>query len=380
MLAVAVDATTILGGLLVGGGAIAIAWNLWGSRRSRKSALEGIATLDEEGFHPPKTQAPSINDAPTVEVPALIETDVAVEPSTDVSKAPPPRKRSSSLGLGSLSNRKPAAPSGSHPSQIGPFQNLEYVGQGAMATVYKAVDTRDQRVVALKLILPAHQRDEEFQKRFRRESDISISLNHPNVVRVFEVGEYDGKLLMSMEYIDGAALDVMIDEGEMPLSQMVRISSQLLDGLHYAHQRDLVHRDIKPHNILVTHNGIPKLLDFGLALGQGMDRFTTVGASMGTPTHMAPETLTTGNSDKKSDQYAMGVVLFQMITGQCPFLGSNPMQIAMQHVKTPPPSLRSLRSDTPERLEKIVLRMLKKDPAERYPTLTQIKMEMLAAV
>jgi serine/threonine-protein kinase len=249
-----------------------------------------------------------------------------------------------------------------------------------MASVYRAEDQRNGQIIALKLVLAGLQKDPEFIKRFERELEISKSLVHPNIVKVFESGEKDGQLYMAMELVEGDNLDAMVAGGPLPLFQVVRVAGQLVDGLHYAHQRDLVHRDIKPSNIMVNKNGIPKLLDFGLALQQGMNRFTTVGAAMGTPTHMAPEALTTGNSDKKSDQYALGICIYQMLTGKCPFEGPDAMNIAMQHVKTPPPSIIAQREEVPLRLEQIVMRMLKKKPEERYPTLTQLQMEIVSAV
>ena len=172
----AIDATTLAGVLLFSGGALALAWNYWSSRRKRPSEPNGIATLDERGFH--QTPPPTVQE----ETPALID-DGEAPASRDVSTTPPARKPSSLAG-----RPRPVSTQANHPSKVGPFENLEYVGEGAMATVYRATDTRDGRVLAIKLILPAHQRDAEFLKRFQRESEISISLNHPNVVRVYEVG------------------------------------------------------------------------------------------------------------------------------------------------------------------------------------------------
>jgi serine/threonine protein kinase len=370
------EGTTLLGLALVGGGAAALAFILKRPAKTTPApSREEVNVLQSESSNQPNAK-PEEHE----EVPALIGADVEIIAPSKPTTPKPSDSKFGSTGTGSISGRPRPKPSQAHPTEIGPFINLEYVGEGAMATVYRALDTRNQQVVALKLVLPSFQNDPEFAKRFEREGQISGALNHPNIVKIYETAQHAGRVTMSMEFIEGRALDVMLDEGTLPFSQIVRIAGQLIDGLHYAHQRDLVHRDIKPNNILVTQNGIPKLLDFGLALQAGMNRFTTVGASMGTPTHMSPETLTTGNSDKKSDQYAMGVVLFQMITGECPFLGPDAMSIAMQHVKSPPPSLRSIRPDTPERLEKIVGRMLKKDPAERYPALTQIQMELMNAV
>ena len=295
------------------------------------------------------------------------------------SQRPSPSTASSSGGSGKIAPRKPSPPR-AHPPQVGTFKIVGLVGEGAMATVYRAEDQRNGQIVALKLVQAGLQKDPEFVKRFEREMEISKSLVHPNIVKVFESGEQDGQLYMAMELIEGDTLEVMVSGKPLPLFQVVRVAGQLVDGLHYAHQRDLIHRDIKPNNIMVTKNGIPKLLDFGLALQQGMNRFTSVGAAMGTPTHMAPESLTTGNSDKKSDQYSLGICIYQMLTGRCPFEGPEAMSIAMQHVKNPPPSIVAQREEVPLRLEQIVFRMLKKKPEERYPTLTQLQMEIVSAV
>lgn len=302
------------------------------------------------------------------------------EPAPPRPAPTPPRPQSSSSGVVKPKPEPKKHAPRSHPAVVGTYKILDLVGEGAMASVYKAEDTRDGHIVAVKLVQEGLQKDPEFNKRFQREMEISRSLTHPNIVKVFESGEAEGHLYMAMELIDGETLEAQVDGIQMPLFQVVRIAGQLVDGLNYAHQRELVHRDIKPGNVMVTKNGIPKLLDFGLALQQGMNRFTTVGAAMGTPTHMAPEALTTGNSDKKSDQYALGVVIYQMLTGRCPFTGPDPMNIAMQHVKNPPPSILAQREEVPPRLEKIVMRMLSKKPEERYPNLTQLQMEIMSAV
>ena len=337
---------------------------------------------------PPKSAAPASGSSPDATPLAAPPTGSRVVRPPETQTAPPSTARpspSSSLGAAAqkVASKPKATPSKSTappPDHVGPYQIQGLVGEGAMACVYRAEDKRNQKIVALKLVQAGLQKDPEFLARFQREMEISQKLNHPNIVRVYETGEHDGQLYMTMELVDGATLDEMLAEGPLPLHQVVRIAGQLVDGLHYAHQRDLIHRDIKPNNVMVTRNGIPKILDFGLALQQGMNRFTHVGMAMGTPTHMAPEALTTGNSDKKSDQYALGVVLFQMLTGQCPFQGPDAMSIAMQHVKNPPPSISALRPEVPARLELIIMRMLRKKPEDRYPNLTQLQMEIVAVV
>ena len=246
------------------------------------------------------------------------------------------------------------------------YEVLEEVGRGAMAVVHRAKSLKTGNIVAIKLIGEGFKGDDEFIARFQRESEISRQLRHPNIVRLLAVEKDPAKMFMAMEFVDGCHLDQLVPPGGMAVDEALRLAIPIAEGLQYAHKRGLWHRDIKASNIMVNKEGNPKILDFGLALGEGMSRFTMVGFSMGTPTYMAPEQLTTGEIDARSDQYSYGVVVYQMLAGHCPFEGKDSIQVGMRHVKEAPERLRIARPEIPEALERIVLKLLAKKPADRF--------------
>lgn len=250
------------------------------------------------------------------------------------------------------------------------------IGQGGMGAVYLAQQSRPRRQVAVKVLLPAttlkpHQLV-AFLERFRRETDAAASLEHPNIMPVYEYGEQDGLAYLVMPYINGGTLrDVMEREGQLPLSKVLHYLQQLAAALDFAHQSGIIHRDIKPANILLTLEDRVLLTDFGLvkvlADGQSAQaRLTGPGAPVGTPDYMAPEQVIGDEVDGRADLYSLGVIVYQMITGMTPFQGETPMQIAMQHLHMPPSSLRLYRTDLPEAAEQVILRSLAKRPGERY--------------
>jgi serine/threonine protein kinase len=256
------------------------------------------------------------------------------------------------------------------------YEMMEEVGRGNMAVVHRAKSLKTGHIVAIKLISEALKGDDEFTTRFIREVEISRQLRHPNIVRLLAVDTNPAAMFMAMEFVDGRHLDLLIASRGMPLKQALSLAIPIADGFHYAHKRGLIHRDIKPSNIMVNTQGTPKILDFGLALGEGMSRLTMVGFSMGTPSYMAPEQLTTGEVDARSDQYSFGVVFYQMLAGHCPFEGGDPISIGMRHVKEAPPRLRAQRPEIPEALERLVLKMLAKKPSDRYADLGQVLEEL----
>lgn len=258
------------------------------------------------------------------------------------------------------------------PESIGPYEVLGLLGLGGMATVYRARDTRNQRTVALKVVLPEMQEDPEFLLRFQREIEISRLLQHVNLVEVLEAGAIGGRLCMAMEVVEGQSLADLLTGGPLPLAQFGRLAGQLASGLHFAHQRDLCHRDVKPANIVVSEGDVVKIVDFGLAIEAGQNRLTTVGFAMGTPAYMAPETFTGGLGDSLSDQYSLGVVFYEMLTGRIPFAGDTMMEIARGHVKQPVTPPTSFRPDLPPPWEQTIMRMLSKKPADRFPDLEAV--------
>ena len=264
------------------------------------------------------------------------------------------------------------------PQTLGPYRLLGVLGRGGMATVYQACDTRNERLVALKVMLPELQENEEFVGRFEREIKISRLLQHPNLIQVFDDGCSEGQRFLAMEMALGRSLYDILREGIPDLHQFASYTTQIASGLHFAHTRQLCHRDIKPANIVISPSGLVKILDFGLAIEDGQNRFTTVGYAMGTPAYMAPEVFTQGICDARSDQYSVGILCYEMLTGQVPFRGEM-MEMAKAHVKQPVPLPTSLRPDLPCDWEEALLRMLRKDPGQRFENLQQAAVHFQAA-
>ena len=250
------------------------------------------------------------------------------------------------------------------------------IGQGGMGAVYLAQQSRPRRQVAVKVLLPvlplAPDQRIAFLERFRRETDVVASLEHPNIMPVHEYGERDGLAYLVMPYVDGGTLrDEMEREGQLPLEKVMFYLEQMVAALEFAHESGVIHRDIKPANILLRREGRLLLTDFGLVkiITEGQDanaRLTGVGMPLGTPDYMAPEQAMGGEVDARADLYSLGVILYQMVTGTVLFKGDLLMQVAMQHVHMPPPSPRSFRPDLPPAAEQVMLRALAKSPVDRY--------------
>jgi serine/threonine protein kinase len=254
------------------------------------------------------------------------------------------------------------------------LQNI--IGQGGMGAVYLAQQSRPRRQVAVKVLLPpaplSPNQRVAFLERFRRETDAVASLEHPNIVPVYEYGERDGLAYLVMPYISGGTLrDFMEAENKLPLAQVMHYLEQLAAALDFAHERGVIHRDIKPANILLTPEGRILLTDFGLVkiIAEGQTpqmRLTGAGAPVGTPDYMSPEQVIGEKVDGRADLYSLGILVYQMITGLTPFQGETPMQIAAQHLQAPPPLPRILRPALPVAAEQVLLRVLSKRPADRY--------------
>ncbi|MBX5458293.1 MAG: protein kinase [Thermogemmatispora sp.] len=250
------------------------------------------------------------------------------------------------------------------------------IGQGGMGAVFLAQQSRPRRQVAVKVLFPMasltpHQLA-AFLERFRRETDAAASLEHPNIMPVYEYGEQQGLAYLVMPYISGGTLrDEMEREGAMALPKVLNYLEQLAAALDFAHERGVIHRDVKPANILKTLDGRLLLTDFGLVKIISEDRASQVrltgpGAPVGTPDYMSPEQVLGQPVDGRADLYSLGVILYQMVTGVAPFRGEAPMQIAAQHLQTPPTSPRVFRPDLPVAAEQVILRALAKNPADRY--------------
>ena len=260
----------------------------------------------------------------------------------------------------------------------GRYELRNQIARGGTAQVYLARDLLLDRPVALKVLFPELSSDHSFVERFRREAQAAANLMHPNIVQVFDWGESDRTYFIVMEYVDGEPLSSII-RTEAPLGdrQAASVASDIAKALSYAHRHGVVHRDIKPGNVLITADGQVKVTDFGIARAIGVDeQVTQTGLVMGTATYFSPEQAQGLAVDARSDVYALGVVLFEMLTGRPPFSGETPVAIAYQHVREQPPPLRSLNPAVPAALEAIVLQAMAKLPAERYVSADEMKSDL----
>lgn len=259
------------------------------------------------------------------------------------------------------------------PERIGNFKVLQIVGMGGMGVVYKAMQEPINRVVALKVLPPQLSLNDELAKRFDIEAKAISRLQHQNIVSLYEAGEDKGYRYFAMQFIDGENLSARIQSKKpLPASEIIDVAKQICRGLRYAHAQDVIHRDIKPQNILVDKENIARLSDFGIAKMFSSSGITMTGVTVGTPEYMSPEQAEGVEVDCKTDIYSLGVVIYEMLTKRPPFLANNPVATAYKHVhEIPvPPSVK--RRDTPKRLELIVLRALKKDKNERYESIDEM--------
>lgn len=241
------------------------------------------------------------------------------------------------------------------------------VGGGGMAIVYKARDLILNRPVAVKVLRSQFGTDEDFVNRFRREAQAVASLSHPNVVGVYDVGQEGDTHYMVMEYIEGYTLkEVIIQRGALPVEEAVRIAEQICDALDHAHQNQIIHRDIKPHNIMIGKNGRVKVTDFGIARAVTSATITHTNAMLGSVHYFSPEQARGGITGEKSDIYSLGIVLYEMVTGELPFSGDSPISVALKHLQEPLPEPRQVNPNIPQSVENVILKALVKDPFLRY--------------
>src|SRR5215213_10210855 len=240
------------------------------------------------------------------------------------------------------------------------------IGSGGMADVYCAADSQLGREVAIKMLHRRFARDQEFVERFRREASAAAGLQHPNVVSVFDRGEYDGTYYIAMEYLPGKTLKEVVRE-EAPLDQLraIAFGIQILQAAAFAHRRGVIHRDFKPHNVIVGGDDRLKVTDFGIARA-GASEMTETGSIMGTAQYLSPEQAQGQRVGAASDLYSIGVIMYELLAGRVPFTGDSAVSIALKHVSEQPQRLRELRPDVHPRLEQAVGRALLKDPAQRY--------------
>ena len=250
---------------------------------------------------------------------------------------------------------------------FGPYRIVAPLGAGGMAAVYKASQPAVDRHVALK-VLPRHfAQDREFLGRFEQEATILASLQHPHILPVHDYGESDGFTFIVMPFIKTGTLADAIDEHPLPLAQIIRVITQVGDALDYAHARGLVHRDVKPSNILIDERGNCLLADFGIAkILEGADKLTATGGLIGTPKYMSPEQGMGQSIDGRSDLYSLGVVLYEMATGRVPYEAETPIAVVLKHIRDPLPLPRAINPEMSEALERVILRSTHKEPSGRF--------------
>jgi beta-lactam-binding protein with PASTA domain len=240
------------------------------------------------------------------------------------------------------------------------------LGGGGMADVWLAEDQELGRKVAIKILHDRYANDTQFVERFRREATHAAGLSHPNVVSIFDRGEAEGSYFIVMEYVEGRTLkELIVTRGPCPVPVAISYVRQVLAALRYAHRNGIVHRDIKPHNVLVDHEGRVKVADFGIARA-GSSQMTEAGSIIGTAQYLSPEQARGAPVDESSDLYSTGIVLYELMTGKVPFTGETPVEIAMKHLSQVPPAPSSIRPEIPRDLDLVVLRALAKEPADRY--------------
>jgi beta-lactam-binding protein with PASTA domain len=258
----------------------------------------------------------------------------------------------------------------------GRYRIVRKLGSGGMADVYLAEDEELGRRIAIKILNDRHANDEQFVERFRREAKNAAGLSHPNIVSIYDRGEAEGTYYIAMEYLDGRNLkELVVARGPLPIGDAIDATRQVLAALRFAHRKGVVHRDIKPHNVMADADGRLKVTDFGIARA-GASQMTEAGSIIGTAQYLSPEQARGSAVDQRSDLYSVGIVLYEMLTGTVPFTGESPVEIAMRHLSdTPqPPSIQ--RPDIPPDLDMIVLRALAKNPEDRFQTAEEMDAEL----
>jgi eukaryotic-like serine/threonine-protein kinase len=258
----------------------------------------------------------------------------------------------------------------------GRYRIVRKLGAGGMADVYLAEDQELGRRVAIKILNDRHAADDSFIERFRREAKNAAGLSHPNIVSIYDRGEAEGTYYIAMEFLDGRSLkELIVGRGPAPIKVAIDYARQILAALGAAHRHGIVHRDIKPHNVLVGPEGRLKVTDFGIARS-GASQMTEVGSIIGTAQYLSPEQARGAPVDQTSDLYSVGVVLYEMLTGQVPFTGETPLEIAMKHLSEVPKPPSELRPEIPHDLDSVVLRALAKDQSERYQSAEEMDADL----
>jgi beta-lactam-binding protein with PASTA domain/predicted Ser/Thr protein kinase len=262
----------------------------------------------------------------------------------------------------------------------GRYRIIRKLGSGGMANVYLAEDEELGRRVAIKILNDRHASDDQFVERFRREASNAAGLSHPNIVSIYDRGEAEGTYYIAMEYLEGRSLkERIVADGPLPIRDAVEVTRQILRAIGFAHRRGIVHRDIKPHNVLLVQDGPGderfKVTDFGISRTTA-SQMTEAGSIVGTAQYLSPEQARGAPVDQRSDVYSVGIVLYELLTGKLPFTGETPLEIAMKHLSEVPKPPSELREDVTADLDMIVLRALAKDPSDRYESAEEMEKEL----
>lgn len=263
----------------------------------------------------------------------------------------------------------------------GRYEIIKSIGEGGMANVYLAKDTILEREVAVKILRGDLAFDEKFVRRFQREALSASSLSHPNIVEMYDVGEDDGKYYIVMEFIEGKTLKQLIKKrGFLTVPEVVDIMLQLTDGLAHAHDSYIIHRDIKPQNILILDNGLVKITDFGIAMALNSSELTQTNSVMGSVHYLPPEQASGRGSTIKSDIYSLGIIMYELLTGKLPFKGENAVEIALKQLKDKMPNIRKQMTDIPQSIENIILKATAKNPKNRYNDAREMYQDLKVAL
>jgi serine/threonine-protein kinase len=262
------------------------------------------------------------------------------------------------------------------------FELEELVGTGGMSSVFRARDLQLERSVAIKILHEHYADDPEYLERFRREARAVARMSHPNIVTVIDRGDDGGRQYIVFEYVEGENLkELVLRTGRLPVPRALELTLAVADGLSFAHEHGLVHRDVKPQNVLLNQEGEVKVTDFGIARSLHMEHgVTQTGTVLGTGEYLAPEQASGRQISPATDVYSLGVVLWELLAGDVPFVGENFVAVALRHVNEPPPSLRERRPDVSPRLDAAVQRALAKDPAHRFPSMAAFAKELRACL
>jgi predicted Ser/Thr protein kinase len=262
----------------------------------------------------------------------------------------------------------------------GRYELEKLVGSGGMSNVFRAHDRLLERTVAIKILHEQYTRDDDYVERFRREARAAARLAHPNIVTVIDRGEQDGRQFIVFEYVDGQNLKELTRDGPLEVHEAIGLTLQVARALSFAHDRGLVHRDVKPQNVLLNEDGQAKVTDFGIARSLDVQGVTQTGTVLGTSDYIAPEQARGQKVDPKTDIYSLGAVLYELLVGEVPFSGDNFVAVAMRHVNEPVPSVLEHRPDCPARLDLAIQRAMAKDPDDRFESMDEFIAELEACM